>query len=131
MLTAGMAPNGNLLLDLAQELAALERIRAERAELSGDAVARREVDARLDVTKHALETALYDAFLSMSWYSKRKARSRCHGLASIHRYASELADNAYPHAPRIRNELLNRNKPSRPAMAARRSLMRAMVNEAR
>lgn len=126
--TAGMAPNGDLLLDLAQELAALERIREERAELSGDAVARREVDARLDATKHALEIALYDAFLSMSWYSKGES-VELHGLATIHRYASELAANTYPNAPRICNELLNRNKPSSTAVAARRLLMRAMVNE--
>lgn len=127
-ITTGLAPNGDMLLDLAQELAALERIRAERAELSGDAVARREVGARLDVTKHALESALYDAFLSMSWYSKGKPRA-LHGLAEIHRYASELAANIYPKAPRICNELLNRTKPSSTAVAARRLLMRAMVNE--
>ena len=126
--TAGMAPNGDLLLDLAQELAALERIRAERAELSGDAVARREVDARLDATKHALEIALYDDFLSMSWYNQGNS-IELHGLATIHRYASELAANMYPNAPRICNELLNRNKPSSTAVAARRLLMRAMVNE--
>ena len=126
--TAGMAPNGDLLLDLAQELAALERIRAERAELSGDAVARREVDARLDAAKHALEIALHDAFVSMSWYNQGKS-IKLRGLTAINRYASELAANAYPNAPRIRNELLNRNKPSSTAVAARRVLMRAMVNE--
>ena len=127
-LTAGIAPNGDLLLDLAQELAALERIRAERAELSGDAVARREVDARLDATKHAFDTALHDAFLSMSWYYQGEPIA-LHGLAAIHRFASELAANTYPDAPRICNELLNRNKPSSNAVAARGLLMRAMVNE--
>ena len=127
-ITAGLAPNGDLLLDLAQELTALERIRVERAELSGDAVARREVDARLDATKHALESALYDAFLSMSWYKKGKPLA-LHGLAEIHRYASALAATTYPNAPQICNELLNRAKPSSTAVAARRLLMRAMVNE--
>ena len=127
-ITAGLAPHGDLLLDLAQELAALERIRVERAELSGDAVARREVDARLDAAKHALESALYDGFLSMSWYKKGK-RLALHGLAEIHRYASELAATTYPNAPRICNELLNRTKPSSTAVSARRLLMRAMVNE--
>ena len=52
-----------------------------------------------------------------------------HGLAAIHRFASELAANTYPDAPRICNELLNRNKPSSNAVAARGLLMRAMVNE--
>lgn len=126
--TAGMAQNGDLLLDLAEELTALERIRAERAELSGDTVARREVDARLDATKHALETALRDGFLSISWFNK--GNTFClSGLAAIHRYASDLAFETYPSAPRIRNELLNRNKPSSSAVAARRILMRAMVSE--
>ena len=127
-ITAGMAPNGDLLLDLAVELAALERIRLERTELSGDAVARREVDARLDATKHALEIALYDVFLSMSWYNNGESIA-LHGVAAIHRYASALAVNTYPNAPRIFNELLNRSKPSSTAVAARRVLMRAMVNE--
>ena len=126
--TAGMAPNGELLLDLGQELAALERIREERAELSGDAVARREVDARLDATKHALETALYDAFLSMSWFNKG-AGIELTGLAAMHRFASDLAADTHPDAPRICNELLNRNKPSSTAVAARRVLMHAMVKE--
>ena len=127
-ITGGLAPNGDLLLDLAQELAALERIRVERTELSGDAVARREVDARLDATRHALQAALYDAFLSMSWYKKGKPLA-LHGLAEIHRYASALAAATYPNAPQICNELLNRTKPSGTAVAARRLLMHAMVNE--
>ena len=128
LITAGLAPNGSLLLDLAHELAALERIQAERTELSGDAVARREVDARLDAAKDAFESAFYDAFLSMSWYNKGKTLE-LRGLAQIHHYASDLAAITYPSAPRICNELLNRTKPSSTAVAARRLLMRAMANE--
>lgn len=124
--TVGLATNGDKLVDLAQELAALERIRDGRAELSGDAVARREVNARFDATQHALEMALYDAFLSMSWYRRGK-ELMLDGLAAIHRYASDLADETYPKAPRIQNELVNRTKPSSSAVAARRQLMYAMV----
>ena len=127
-ITAGLAPTGDMLVDLAQELAALERVRADRAELSGDAVARREVDARLDATKQALQTALRDAFTSTSWFRNGKVLT-LEGLAAIHRYASDLAARQYPKTPRLCNELLNRTKPSSTAVAARRSLMRAMATD--
>ena len=128
-MTAGLAPNGNMLLDLMQELAVLEQIRSKRPELSGDAIARLEVETRLDATRHKLEFALNDAFLSVSsWYSEGH-KIKLNGLAAIHRYVSDLAEKTYPYAPRICNELLNRAKPSSTAVAARRLLMRAMVKE--
>lgn len=124
----GLPDNGQVLLDLAQEVAALERIRASRVELSGDAVARREVDARLMASQHALQSRLFDSFLSMRWYAGGKA-VRLDGLADVHRFASDIAASVYSHAPLIRNELLNRTKPSSTAVAARRVLMKAMVDE--
>src|SRR3712207_7769415 len=48
------------------------------------------------------------------------------GLSAI---ASRMAAALYPHAPRVRNELLNRAKPSSNAMAAVRLLMTAMRSE--
>ena len=43
--TVGLLPGSEEIMDLAEELIALERIQRHRAELSGDAVARREVRA--------------------------------------------------------------------------------------
>lgn len=125
--TAGLITHGDKLVDLAQELAALERIRDDRAELSGDAVARREVSARIDATQYALASALFESFLSMTWYHQGTS-IRLDGLAAIHRYASTRADETFPKAPRIQNELVNRTRPSSTAVAARRQLMYAMVN---
>ncbi len=126
-ITAGLVPNSEMLVDWAEELVALDLVRTHRVELSGDAVARREINARFETLQLQLGNALYRAFVSMVWFSQGKEYELV-GLAAIHRYTSRLADEAFPQAPWIRNELLNRAKPSSNAMAARRHLMYAMVN---
>lgn len=50
------------------------------------------------------------------------------GPAGLSVMASDLADWRYPDSPRLRNELLNRTRPSSNAAAATRALLRAMVD---
>lgn len=125
-LIVGMAPNGDLLNDLALEMLVVEQLQTNRSELSGDAVARREVEGRLSAVKSQFNHALGSAFLGLEWWHKGK-KVQLDGRAAINRYASKIADEVYPDAPLIRNELLNRDKPSGSAMGGRRALLNAMV----
>ena len=131
----GWSRDGYTIRELAQELLALETVRAERAELNGDAVARREVNARIARAAADLEERVRQAFLSAEW---KAASDRGQdgtltipqdaGLAGLNAVASSLADSRYPQSPRLHNELLNRIKPSSNAIAAQKALLKAMVD---
>ena len=131
----GWSRDGYTIRELAQELLALETVRAERAELNGDAVARREVNARIARAAADLEERVRQAFLSAEWkaISDRGPDASLTipqdaGLAGLNAVASSLADSRYPHSPRLHNELLNRIKPSSNAIAAQKALLKAMVD---
>ena len=126
--TVGLLPGSEEIMDLAEELIALERIQRHRAELSGDAVARREVVAHLDATRQILSTKLHAAILSIEWYSDGEKQDLS-GVAAVHAFVSDLADMVFPCSPILPNELLNRSKPSSTAVAARRALLYAMVGK--
>jgi hypothetical protein len=131
----GWSRDGYTIRELAQELLALETVRAERAELNGDAVARREVNARIARAAADLEERVRQAFLSAEWKAAPDCGSDATltipqdaGLAGLNAVASTLADCRYPHSPRLHNELLNRIKPSSNAIAAQKALLKAMVD---
>ena len=68
----GWSRDGYTIRELAQELLALETVRAERAELNGDAVARREVNARIARVAADLEERVRQAFLFAEWKARLK-----------------------------------------------------------
>jgi len=122
----GISPRTWGITSLAQELLATEKVLNERVELAGDAVARREVCARLASLQGLLEAELNNAFAKATWYLKHyETKERCH--AELNQIASELADNRFHKSPLIHNELLNRIKPSASAISAQNSLLRCMV----
>jgi hypothetical protein len=130
----GWSRDGYTIRELAQELLALETVRAERVELNGDAVARREVNARITRAASDLEERVRQAFLSAEWKAASRHGSDATliipqdaGLAGLNSVASSLADSRYPQSPRLHNELLNRIKPSSNAVAAQKTLLKAMV----
>ena len=55
---------------LARELIALENVRDHRLELAGDAVARREVTARLAALQGQIEGEIQRAFDTAKWFRK-------------------------------------------------------------
>ena len=122
----GFCGTGRILVDRARELLALELIRKEHPELSSDAVARREVDARAAAAASALESEVRSAFSDAHWFSRGEELS-VDGLAALARLASDLADRVYESSPKIRNELLNRSTPSSNAIAAQKALLKGMV----
>jgi hypothetical protein len=120
-----------MLRELTFELLALERIQANRPELKGDAVARREVAGRIARLAGELEDRLRQALAAACWEAPAidldMGSSRLLGAAGLSMMASRMAKALYPATPLIRNELVNRSRPSSNAMAAIRSLMTAMV----
>lgn len=117
--------------EMATDLAALERVRTDRPELEGDAVARREIDARLARLSIDLEDRLGDAITSVDWRlpqaARREIEVKVGGPAGLSILASRLAKWRYPLAPRLPNELVNRTKPSSSAQGAVRALLHRMV----
>ena len=110
----------------ARELVALERIRIERPELSGDSVARKEVEARIAELQGILESELRKSFKAAIWFRKHNSE-RTYSLSELNKVVSDLADARFNKCPNIHNELLNRNKPSGSAVGARNALLRRMV----
>ncbi len=126
----GLSSDSYMLRELSRELIALERVQVSRPELKGDAVARREVASRLVRVAGELEDRVRHSFSTISWRipalpsDAAASTGRAKDLSVI---ASRLAAELYSNAPRIRNELVNRMKPSSNAVAATRALMNAMI----
>jgi len=126
----GWTRDSFMIRELAAELLALEAVRAERSELQGDAVARREVSARIARLSAEVEDRLNQAFEGAQWawqdlQSKELVTSE--GGSTLNVIASDLADQHYKFGPKLKNELLNRIKPSSNAIAAQKELLKAMV----
>ena len=125
-LAFGIPGQSQMLCDLALETAALERVRTALPALEGDAVARRELYGRLSAATAELNRVVREAFETATWYVAGKP-IQLSGQGALSRLASDLSDQAYAKAPVLRNELVNRVKPSSTAVAARRVLMHQMV----
>ena len=125
----GVSADSFMLRELSHELVALERVQSTRPELKGDGVARKEVASRLARLAGDLEDRLRTGLAHMSWRVPAITGEELVGssAASLSVIASQMAAALYPDAPRIRNELVNRTKPSSNAMGAVRALMTAMA----
>ena len=123
----GFAPAANRITSLAVELAALEEAGRSLPGLAGDKVARRELGGRIDVVRNKLSIVIEEAFDNAEWYFKGKSYSN--DKANLSQIASKVAEKIYPKTPTIKNELINRDKPSGNAASARRTLMYKMVKD--
>jgi hypothetical protein len=121
----GIPSNHARISELSAELVALEQVK-DRHELSGDAVARREVYARLAATRADLEDQLQAAVSLAEWYGGSdqvvEPGSRLSPVASI------LAEKLFSHSPQVWSELINRDSVSSNSVKARRDLLHAMIN---
>ncbi|MBE7483613.1 MAG: hypothetical protein HS104_26995 [Polyangiaceae bacterium] len=120
--------NVERLREVAMDLAALEWVQNHTPELQSDAVARREVAARLADAERVLRAelgSLAEGDGCVWWY-----RGEFCSLGTARRlsgFLSDICDDVYRHCPVIKNELLNRRHLSSAAAAARRTLIQAMV----
>lgn len=121
----GIPTNHARISELSAELVALEQVK-DRHELSGDAVARREVYARLAATRADLEDQLQAALTSAKWH--KGDNQIIEPGAKLSPEASQLADDLFTDTPPVWSELVNRDSVSSNSVKARRDLLHAMVN---
>lgn len=125
-------PNSREVLALAQELACIEWVRHNTAELSGDATARRELDAREGEVRRRLAGEQAEMLFGETrgtpakWYRQGK-QVRVRDSRELNDLLSTVCDELFPAAPIIRNEIINRSELSSSAAAARRNLIQAMI----
>lgn len=120
----GIPRNHARIEELGAELVALEAVK-DRHELQGDAVARREVHARLASVKANLEERLQAAVTNAQWFDG--SDEPVEAGARLSPIASDLADELYPSAPLVWSELVNRDSVSSNSVKARRDLLHRML----
>ncbi|NUB11397.1 ATP-binding protein [Azospirillum brasilense] len=122
----GGAGDSFALRSSAAEMFAVERVFREHPQLEGDRIARRELAARQAATSDTLHRELEAALNNARWWIAAGPSLSLKEPLSV--VASALADAAYPDAPLLKSELLQRDRPSSSAMAAVRELCHAMVS---
>ncbi|OIQ91129.1 hypothetical protein GALL_269820 [mine drainage metagenome] len=123
-ISIGIAPNHKRIDDLGIELLSLQVVQS-RHELSGDPVARREVQARLSIVQASLEEQLRAAVINAKWVVGAQEIYSGSRLSTL---ASNLADITYENAPKLWSELVNRDKLSSNSVKARRDLLYCMLD---
>lgn len=138
------APEGRLLalrriteddLELADELSAWSRLERECADLRVDAYARNEVRQSVHRLTSALVHRLADlrsptqGSRDANWWHSGAALEIADGR-ELNRQLSQIFDRRYAKAPKVRNELINRNVVSTAAAAARQRLLERMFSHA-
>lgn len=122
----GYNPDSTKLVDFCRELAALLSLDARHPELRGDAVARREIEARSADLRRRIEEEIQALFERSEWHfgsgPKRHLSKR-----ALSEALSTMADQTFKDSPRVHNELLNCSAPSSNAVSARTKLMKRMV----
>lgn len=121
----GIPANHARIAELSAELVALEQVK-ERHELSGDAVARREVYARLAATRADLEDQLQAAVSLAKWHDG--SDQIVEPGSKLSPVASQLAEELFSASPLVWSELVNRDSVSSNSVKARRDLLHAMVD---
>ena len=110
-------------------------------ELKDDRYAAEEVSRQIAHANQTLENALerYVGFRgksasaesSIQWYHNGKTIKSVADEASLQPFLSGLCDRAFVQAPRIKNELVNRNSLSSAAAAARQRIFELMIHQGR
>lgn len=121
----GGAGDSFALRTSAAETFAVERVFRDHPQLEGDRIARRELAARQAATTDSLHRELEAALDNARWHVAPGPALTLKEPISV--VASALADAAYPNAPLLKSELLQRDRPSSSAMAAVRELCYAMA----
>jgi hypothetical protein len=122
----GVSESAEDVRTLVLELSALDFVRKNTPMLEGDQVARRELAARAASLREQLDQKMSEMLITSDWYRAGKPH-KIATPAQLSRAASDCADEVFHAAPAIKNELINRSKPSSNAVSAANELMRLMV----
>ena len=126
----GLCLNGVQLREATAEVLALRMVQITKQELNSDPVAKREFEDRLTAAEQS-ESAILQSLLDNPeetvWFNRGKqlavTRKR-----NFQENLSSILKKAYSKAPVLHNELINRDRPSVQATAARNKLLSAMLN---
>jgi len=119
----GCPENEETLLNEAFELSALEKIKATHQQLVGDAVARKELNARINNSKIQLNQTIKNILDQTEWTFDQKIYSKTNSLSH---FGSIICDKVFYRTPVIKNELINRDKLSGVAVGASKELLEYM-----
>ena len=125
-----LCPNGEQIREVLADVLALEQVSRTSQELVSDPVAQREYKDRYENSlenEMLLITSLIDSPEQNDWYWKHEKKniSDKRHLQSI---LSDILENIYSKSPVIKNELVNRNKTSSQANAARNKLISLLAS---
>ena len=125
-----LCPNGDQLREATAEVLALQRVQTNRPELHSDPVAMREYKDRLAAAEQN-EDELLAAFIETpeigEWYWQQ-TKLAINNKRNLQQELSRILDTIYHAAPVFKNELINREKPSTQATAARNKLVAALLH---
>ena len=122
---------GPQLREAVNETQALRRVGDARQELHNDPIAKREYEDRLTSAEQAEETlilSLLEQPERSKWFYQ-KAQQFVPNKRHLQSVLSSVLSQVYHSAPIIRNELINRDRPSAQAVAARNKLLSAMLEQ--
>ena len=122
--------SGSQLREAVSESLALKRVANSRQELNTDPVAKREFDDRLTAAEQSqvgLLQKLIDAPDESEWWNTGE-KLVISTKRSLQVALSSILQTVYNKSPIIKNEMMNRNKPSSQATAARNKLLFAMLH---
>ncbi|WP_413479517.1 hypothetical protein [Vibrio hibernica] len=115
------------IITLAKECYALELIKTNKETghiLQHDKVAQKEYEGRLINAEIALSNTIANSFNNSIWFYRGKQ----YATESLSHISTLAADHIYGRSPKIKNELVNRNKLSGTAVSALKKLLQAMLD---
>ena len=120
----GTSDNYQEFFEYALEIASLKRVRSSVSSREGDAIAKKELSARLTAYQNLLFNSLFINFEDANWnFNSKNIQSK--NLSSI---ASDVSDEVYNLTPKVQNELVVRDKLSTMAVSASHSLIFKILN---
>jgi hypothetical protein len=123
----GTPTNAEQIAELSLEFLACSAVLKNQSELEGDAIARKEINNRLELIKAKLEDELTEAYSLTNWYW-RGNQINTNQSETLSWIASEIAAKIFTKTPFIHNELVNRHEPSSNSKKARKDLMYRMIH---
>lgn len=122
----GLIEDYSTILDYLKELIALQWLSKNCDKLSGDKIARKEVENRHHQVLSLLSNSIDNLILHINWYSADEVLGYL-TERKMSSFASSLADKIFHSSPLLKTEMLNRGKPSANANAALNLLLKHMV----
>jgi len=112
---------------LFEDIEVLGHILRERKELAGDRIARREMRERISHTAEIAKNRFFENLDSLV-FSDSTSEEHQFSWQNIGRFVDQVASSRFDKAPKVNNELLNRQKPSAQANLALKKLLYALLH---